>query len=194
MRRRLLFIFHMRRSLILTLSVLALMAVGTPAAMASSVHLKGGAHAEPTFTDLVLTLNAMGELAGLGNGDVLVTLSATGQPTATCGNPGTNTFEAPGQNPAEVTLTGSQSIPASEIKNGFTPFNVTTEAPVSPIPGAPDCPNSQWTETITDVAFTSATITVEQPPGTVVLTVTCTFSSPTTDGLVPADNVSCTSS
>jgi hypothetical protein len=43
MRRRLLFIFHMRRSLILTLSVLVLMAVGTPAAMASSVHLKGGA-------------------------------------------------------------------------------------------------------------------------------------------------------
>src|SRR6266508_1082431 len=183
MRRRLLFIFHMRRSLILTLSVFALMAVGTPAAMASSVHLKGGAHAEPTFTDLGLILNAMGELAGLGNGYLLVTRSATGQPTATCGNPGTNTFEAPGQNPAEVTLTGTQAIPASEIKNGFTPFNVTTEAPVSPIPGAPDCPNSQWTETITDVAFTSATITVEQPPGTVVLTVTCTFSSPTMDGL-----------
>ncbi len=77
MRRRLLFIFHMRRSLILTLSVFALMAVGTPSAMASSVHLKGGAHAEPTFTDLGLILNAMGELAGLGNGDVLVTLSAT---------------------------------------------------------------------------------------------------------------------
>jgi hypothetical protein len=60
-----------------------------------------------------------------------------------------------------------------------TPFNVTTQPPVSPIPGAPDCPNPNWTETITDLAFTSATITVEQPPGMVVLTISCTFSSPT---------------
>lgn len=44
------------------------------------------------------------------------------------------------------------------------------------------------------MAFTSATITVEQPPGTTVLTVTCTFASPTTDGAVSARDVSCTSS
>jgi hypothetical protein len=74
-----------------------------------------------------------------------------------------------------VTLTGTQAIPASEIKNGNVSFLVTTEAPVSLIPGAPDCPNPQWTERITDVAFTSATITVEQPPGTVVLSRTFTL-------------------
>lgn len=164
------------------------------AASAASVHLKGGANSEPTFTDMGLVLNAAGELAGLGNEDVLVTLTATGSPTATCTNPGSDTHQPPGQNPAEVTLTGTQSIPASEIKNGNTPFNVTTEGPVTPIPGAPDCPNPNWIEDITDVAFTSATITVEQPPGTVVLTVTCTFSSPTTDGVVDRRDVSCTSS
>ncbi len=160
----------------------------------SNVHLKGGSHAEPAFTDNGLTLTGAGDLAGLGNGDVLVTLVAMANPTATCGNPGANTWEAPGQNPAPVEVTGSVAIPDEEIKNGNTPFSVTTNAPVTPIPGAPDCPNSQWTEVITDMAFTSATITVEQPVGTTVLTVSCTFSSPTTDGSVPKTLVSCTSS
>ncbi|HYT17660.1 MAG TPA: hypothetical protein VEO18_05360 [Thermoplasmata archaeon] len=45
-----------------------------------------------------------------------------------------------------------------------------------------------------DLAFTDATITVEQPAGTTVLTVSCTFSSPTSNGDVPGSHVSCTSS
>ena len=52
--------------------------------------------------------------------------------------------------------------PATEVKNGNTPFNVTTEEPETPIPGAPDCPNPNWTEEITDLDFTSATISVYQ--------------------------------
>lgn len=183
----------MRRTVVALLTVLFALSV-TSLAFAASVHLKGGSHAEPSFTDTGLTLAVAGELSGLGNEDVLITLSATGSPTATCTNPGSDTHQPAGQNPAEVTLTGTQSIPASEIKNGNTPFGVTTEGPVTPIAGAPDCPNPNWTEDITDVAFTSATITVEQPPGTVVLTVTCTFSSPTTGGAVSSKDVTCTSS
>ncbi|HET6917965.1 MAG TPA: hypothetical protein VFI46_00715 [Jiangellaceae bacterium] len=80
-----------------------------------------------------------------------------------------------------MTLTGEQAIPESEIKNGNTPFDVETAAAETPVPSAPGCPNSNWTENITDV--TSATITVEQPPGTVVLTVTCTFATPTSCSL-----------
>jgi hypothetical protein len=159
---------------------------------AASVHLKPP-NSNPTFTDNGLTLTAVGNLAGLGNEDLVVSLSATGNPTATCTNPsGQN--EPPGQNPATVTLTGVTPIPASEFKNGTVGFSVTTNAPVSPIPGAPGCPNENWTETITDVAFTAATITVEQPAGTVVLTVSCTFSSPTKNGAVPVSQVTCTSS
>jgi hypothetical protein len=174
------------------LAAIGLTVALTSTALASSVHLKGGPSAEPAFTDNGLTLNAAGELAGLGFGDVLVKISAVANPTAVCTNNGGT--QAPGQNPAPVTVTGSESIPASELKNGNTPFRVTTNAPATPITGAPDCPNPNWREDITDMAFTSATIAVEQPAGTPVLTVACTFSSATTNGTVPAANVVCTSS
>ena len=179
-----------RRVLLLAAAMVLL--ISAPAA-AASVHLKGGRNAEPSFTDNGLTLSAAGDLSGLGNGDVRVTLTATGQPTATCTNPsGQN--QPPGHNPAEVTTSGSEAIPASEIKNGNVSFGVTTRPPVTPVPGAPECPNTQWTETITDVAFTSAVITVEQPPGNTVLTVSCRFSPATSNGSVPGSTVTCTSS
>jgi hypothetical protein len=184
----------MRRMIIALLAVCLAGAIAASGALASSVHLKGGKNAEPTFTDNILTLNAAGELSGLGGGDVLVTLTATANATATCTNPGSGVHQPAGQNPAPVTVSGGEAIPASEIKNGNTPFDVTTEPPVTPIEGAPGCPNSNWIEDITDLSFTSATMTVEQPPGTLVLTVSCTFSSPTSNGLVPGSNVSCTSS
>jgi hypothetical protein len=161
--------------------------------MASNVHLKGGPRAKPAFTDLGLTLKASGALSGLGNADVLITLAAMANPTGQCCNPG-GQCQVPGQNPAPVAVTGSEAIPAGEIKNGTTPFDVTTAPPTSPIPGAPDCPNTSWTENITDMAFTSAVITVEQPPGTTVLTVSCAISPPTSDGGVPSQTVVCVAS
>lgn len=183
-----------RTGLITTLT--ALVVAGAGAALAANVHLKGGANAEPTFTDGGLTLQAAGELAGLSFQDVVVNLSASANPTASCTNPAGQT-QPPGQNPAPVTVTGAEAIPADAIQNGNTPFSVTTQRPTTPIPGAPDCPNPQWTEAITDMAFTDAVITVFQPAGTLVLTVTCTLVPPgshgTSDGLVPASQVNCTS-
>jgi hypothetical protein len=160
-------------------------------AFAASVHLKPP-NKNPTFRDLGLALRATGALAGLGNEDLLVSLTAQADVTATCTNPGSGEHQPPGQNPAPITVTGAVGIPASEIKNGNVDFSVTTQEPTTPIEGAPDCPNPNWTEDIVDLAFTSATITVQQPPGNVVLTVVCTFSEPTSDGLVPSENVSCT--
>jgi hypothetical protein len=123
-----------------------------------------------TFNDKGLFLNASGALTGLGNGDIVITLSAQGQPTATCTNPGTGEHQPPGHNPAVVTLTGAQEIPAGSVKNGNVSFNVNTAGPVTPVPGAPQCPNAKWTEDITDVAFSgfSSTITVYQGIGCAV--------------------------
>lgn len=164
--------------------------------LASSVHLKGGRRAKPTFTDLGLSLDAAGELSGLGGGNVRVELTATANATADCVNPGSGEHRPPGQNPAPVSVSGVQQIPETEIKNGNTPFDVTTQTPVTPIAGAPDCPNTNWIENITDLSFTSATIKVFQPSetNTLVLTVVCTFSPATSNGLVPSGSVSCTSS
>ena len=180
----------MRRKAIL---VVALVAAGALAAVAwaSSVHLKPP-NRPPTFVDQGLVLEATGNLAGLGNGDILISLTAQADVTASCANNGQH--QAPGQNPAPITVTGSQAIPEGAIQNGNVAVDVLTNEPVTPIAGAPDCPNPNWTEAITDLAFTSATIVVEQPVGTTVLTVNCTFSPTTSIGTVPRSSVSCTSS
>jgi hypothetical protein len=168
----------------IVVGVLGLAAV----AFASNVHLKPP-NRDPGFTDGGLFLASAGNLAGLGLGDVVVSITALADVTSTCTNQGGT--QAPGQNPAPITVSGSVSIPEDELKNGNTPFAVATTPPAAVIPGAPDCPNPNWTEEIEDLAFTSATITVEQPAGTTVLTVLCTFSPPTSDGVIPDASVSC---
>jgi hypothetical protein len=167
-------------------------------ALAQNPHLKG--RNPVAFTDNILTLTATVSYAGLGNFDTLQVLDATAQPTADCVNPGTGEHRPPGQNPAEVDVTGSTAVPAGDIKNGNVTITTTTTPPVTPIAGAPDCPNANWTENITDMAFTSATISLFQDsnengvfdPGELVLTVNCTFSPPTSNGSVPNSGFTCT--
>src|SRR6266545_4434015 len=68
-------------------------------------------------------------------------------------NPGGNV--APGQT-FTTTVTGTTG-PGPTPRNGQYQFDVTTTAPTAP-PGS--CPNPMWTATVTDVQFTTATITL----------------------------------
>lgn len=186
------------RLLIAIATVIVAVTAFPSVASAQNPHLKG--RNPVAFTDNGLTLSATVSYAGLGNFDTLQVLTATGNTTSTCTNQGGN--QAPGQNPAPVTLVGATPVPAGDIKNGNVTISTTTDRPVTPVPGAPGCPNSNWTEDITDVSFTSATIRLFQDQTaadgefgrweTLVLTVSCTFSPPTSNGPVPNSGFTCT--
>jgi hypothetical protein len=175
---------------------MVLVAAFPAATLAQNAHLKG--RNPVLFVDDGLTLTATVAYAGLGNFDTLQVLAARANPTATCTNPAGAT-QPPGQNPAQVDVTGATAVPAGDIKNGNVSIRTTTSPPVTPVLGAPDCPNPQWTETITDMAFTSAIITLFQDAnengtfeeGELVLTVSCTFNQPTSNGPVPTSNFTC---
>jgi hypothetical protein len=171
--------------------------LGAGVASAVSPHLKG--RNPVLFTDNGLTLTATVSYAGLGNFTTLQDVDATAAATSTCTNPAGQT-QPPGQNPADAVVGGQTVVPQSDIKNGNVTITTVTIAPPTPIAGAPDCPNPQWTENITDLAFTTATITVFQDAnengtfeaGELVLTVNCTFNSPTSNGPVPSSGFTCT--
>ena len=141
----------MRKLLLLIVSVFTALAL---AAAPASAAVKF--HSGPTFTDMGTTLNVTGNVSGLGNQDLTAVLTATGTADVTCTNPAGNV--APGQR-TTTTTTGTQE--AIEVKNGRATFNVTTAEPTAPNP-AKVCPNRKWTATITDVRFTSATLTLIQ--------------------------------
>jgi hypothetical protein len=140
----------MRRLIVVLLAAFGLWLVPSAAQAAITFH-QG-----PTFTDEGTTLNVTGDVSGLGNEDLDVTLDATGVGSVTCTNPAGNV--APGQD-TSVTASGSQT--GIEPKNGGAVFDVTTAEPPAPNP-AVVCPNRKWTATITDVEFTSATLTLSQ--------------------------------
>ena len=144
------------RRIILTLCTLLALASVAVVAWAANPHYKKG----PTVVDNGATATATGTIAGLGNGNVIVTLdfpNATG--TTVCSNPGGN--DSPGQNPAVPAATsGSQLI--TKVKNGTVSFSVTTDPPANPSSAAAGCPNGNWSARFDNITFGSGTLTVQQ--------------------------------
>lgn len=123
----------------------------------AKVKLKGGQKAGVSFqmTDRVLT--AMGQLTGVGKGDGLITLSATPSWAAGCSG---------------VTVEGEirvASDPYEFINNGSVHFTMSTVDPYesNQTPSSWGCATEITSPPV--LTFTSATITVEQPIGNVVL-------------------------
>jgi hypothetical protein len=110
-----------------------------------------------TCTDIGTQVQCSGKVAGLGGTTFEITVAAQGTATVVCINPGGN--RAPGQD-TSVNVAGS-SGPLPTPRNGQFRYTVTTVAP-GPLPATPTCPNTQWTPVITDVTFTTATITLTE--------------------------------
>jgi len=135
-----------------------LLGITAGVASATNVHFKNSPPVRGT--DNGITLTVCGALTGLGYGDVTITVTATAKPTTICSNKGSN--PAPGQNPADATVSGTQAFPANQIKNGNLSFCCTTQPPAQPTWDQAGCANSNWTGQITDMNFTSFTISVVQ--------------------------------
>jgi hypothetical protein len=108
-------------------------------------------HAGPTCTDNGTTLTCTGNVSGLGQEELTVTISSPATATTTCTNPAGNV--APGQT-FTFTASGTQTVQVD--KNGRATFNLTTPTPTPP---AGSCPNPKWTATVTDVTFGTVTLT-----------------------------------
>jgi len=167
----------MKKLSIITCSMIALAGfMATNTARGQNVHYLG----DVTFSKdcNTLTLSASGRIAGLGNADATVDITAMANPTTTCTSPGGN--EAAGQNPAPITLTGVATVnPNTDPKNGSRSFLVSTDPPAQPTRAkTAGCPNNNWTAHIDNLDFTSATITVKQGNRTVLGPTTFNFNPP----------------
>jgi len=139
----------MRRYLVLGVITAAALLAFPAFAAAQSGHFVG----TQTCSDIGTQVSCSGKVAGLGGTTFTITVTAQGTASVTCTNPAGNV--APGQS-FSFTAAGS-SGPFATPRNGQSAYTVTTNAPMAP---AGSCPNPQWTATVTDVAFTTATLSL----------------------------------
>jgi hypothetical protein len=152
-----------------TLGVMVIAAAFATSALAASPHFKRGG--TPTCTVTSTTVTCSGSLAGLGNEDVRLILTASAEASFNCVNPGGNI--SPGQNKVLFTASASQDIPANELKNGNLSFSISAPgtAPTA-TPQQAGCPNGNWSTQLASIVFGNVTLVIQQPIGTTIFTCT----------------------
>ena len=168
----------MRRTAIAVAVLFAIGATAT-AALAESPHFKKGG--EPVCTisgsSTSKSTTCTATLAGLGNGDLNISTTASGFAVYQCQNGGGNT--APGQNKVLVgPVTAPTTIPSGSIKNGsvkFTTNPAVLTAPATVTGAQAGCPNRNWTGVNPTLTVTNIDLTIAQ--GGVTL-FTCSASNP----------------
>ena len=137
----------MKKQTVRFILLAAIIALSANFVAAQNPHFVAG----PTLTDNGTTLTTTGSIAGLGNNQLIViALNVTATVTTTCTHPGGNV--APGQTKT-VTLTKSGKFMSDQ--NGRVNFTITT-----PLPTPGQCPNGQWTGTISDISFSNVSLSV----------------------------------
>jgi hypothetical protein len=111
------------------------------------------------------TVDCTAELAGLGEGDIVITTSVGGSAVYQCQNKGGNL--APGQNKVLVgPEVNSVLLPGDEIENGRATITGFTEDPLVAPPTvsgrAAGCPNGNWTGINPVLSITSVTFKATQ--------------------------------
>jgi hypothetical protein len=149
----------MQRALLICLAVSFLV---SHQAEGANVHIKSG----PAVTTSPTSLQLEACLAGLGNQDIQVSITVTGNATVNCLNP--SGVLVPGHNKVPITATATTTIRRTEIKNGNVCFSVRADAPKTVDPLLAGCPNANWTAQVVSVDFTTVSLVVVQG-GQVVL-------------------------
>ena len=141
----------------LCLGVLAAVTLSATNALAGSLHFVGSPKAAVVGDAVVVS----GKVAGLGNGDITVTVEVDGEVTVLCVSPGGNV--APGQNKEPFTAVDSRTFVPS-AKNGQFTFTIAVDVAdaIAEAVAQHECANRNWTKEVDDISFDSATVTVEQ--------------------------------
>ena len=173
-------ISHLRPLFVLLAAILFVFATGLSAAQAASPHFKrnGAPVCTVTTTATSTSTTCRTVLAGLGNEDLLATVTTSGFAVYECQNQGGNV--APGQNKV---LTGPVTAPtfidSDAIKNGnltLVTNPAVLEAEETVTGAEAGCPNPNWTGVNPTLTLTSIELLIEQPPGTVIFR--CTATNP----------------
>lgn len=169
---------HLRPFLMLFTALLFVFATGLSAAQAASPHFKK--NGEPVCTVSVSGATASTTcktvLAGLGNDDLLATVTVSGFAVYECQNQGGNV--APGQNKVVTgPVTEPTFIDSSAIKNGN--LSLTTDAAVLSAKSEvtaeeAGCPNDNWKGINPVLTVTDIYLVIEQPVGTTIFSCSAT--------------------